>query len=210
MAVLTFVNYLEMFQPCGYPIIVVLVTMFTVNLFFSEWKKIRLKTLSSSLVKKWRGAHANAKHVMFIVYFVCFGEGATETFWFKNYTFWRSRKEKNNTNGEFRGVLLLQLWINCQLRVMSPSQCMMIKTQSYSRCYNNFNVVFKQAEKLKSREMKEGWWRMNEEWWKMKDEWWKMVISSCWGVLITNRQTDGRTFVNVESLSRLKNIFVIF
>ena len=47
-------------------------------------KKIRLKTLSSSLVKKWRGAHANAKHVMFIVYFVCFGEGATETFWLKN------------------------------------------------------------------------------------------------------------------------------
>ena len=86
MAVLTFVNYLEMFQPCGYPIIVVLVTMFTVNIFFFGMKKkIRLKTLSSSLVKKWRGAHANAKHhVMFIVYFVCFGEGATETFWLKN------------------------------------------------------------------------------------------------------------------------------
>ena len=39
----------------------------------------------------------------------------------------------------------------------------------------------KQAEKLKSREIKEGWmkndeWRMNEEWWRMKnDEGWRMM-----------------------------------
>ena len=53
---------------------------------------------------------------------------------------------------------------------------------------------------LKSREMKEGWmknyegwWRMNEEWWRMNEEWWKMIISSCWGVLLTDGQTDGRT-----------------
>ena len=61
--------------------------------------------------------------------------------------------------------------------------------------------VNKQAEKLKSREMKEGC----EEWWMLKDEWWRMMISSCWGVLwLTDRQTNERTFVNVESLSRLK------
>ena len=132
-----------MFQPCGYPIIVFWLQCLQLIYFFQNEKKIRLKTLSSSLVKKWRGAHANAKHVMFIVYFVCFGEGATETFWLKNWTFWRSRKEKNNTDSEFRGVLLLQLWINCQLQVMSPSKCPMIKTQSCSWYYNNFNVVSK-------------------------------------------------------------------
>ena len=41
----------------------------------------------------------------------------------------------------------------------------------------------KQAEKLKSREMKEGWmkndegWKMNDEGWKMKDEgWWFQAV----------------------------------
>ena len=76
-----------------------------------------------------------------------------------------------------------------------------------------FDLV-KQAEKLKSREMKEGWWRMmkddegwwrmNELWWRMNQEWWRMMISSCWGVLQTDWLTDERTFVIVESLSRLK------
>ena len=33
---------------------------------------------------------------------------------------------------------------------------------------------------------------MNEEWCMMKDEWWMMVISSCWGVLLTDRWTDGQ------------------
>ena len=47
----------------------------------------------------------------------------------------------------------------------------------------------KQAEKLKSREMKEGWMK-NDEWWRMKKEWWRMMISSYWGVLITDGQTD--------------------
>ena len=51
-------------------------------------------------------------------------------------------------------------------------------------------------------------WRMNVEWWKMKVVWWKMKDLSCWGVLLpdgqTNERTNGRTFVNVESLSRLK------
>ena len=46
---------------------------------------------------------------------------------------------------------------------------------------------------------------MNEEWWRMKYEWWRMMISSCWGVLLYDWLTDGRTFVIVESLSRLKN-----
>ena len=32
----------------------------------------------------------------------------------------------------------------------------------------------------------EGWWRMN-------NEWWRMMISSCWGVLQTNEQTNRRT-----------------
>ena len=41
--------------------------------------------------------------------------------------------------------------------------------------------------------MKDEWWRMNEEWWMIKNEWWRMMISSCWGVLIYDGQTDGRT-----------------
>ena len=34
--------------------------------------------------------------------------------------------------------------------------------------------IFKQAEKLKSCEMKDEGWKMNDESWKMKDEGWKM------------------------------------
>ena len=33
---------------------------------------------------------------------------------------------------------------------------------------------------------------MNDEWWRMSDEWWRMMISSCWGVLLPDRQTDGQ------------------
>ena len=47
-------------------------------------------------------------------------------------------------------------------------------------------------EKLKIFKMNEGWelWRINEEWWKLNDEGWRMMISSGWGVLMTNRKTD--------------------
>ena len=89
-------------------------------------------------------------------------------------------------------------------------------------------MTSKQAEKLKSCKMKEGWmkndewwikndeglmkndeWRMMmDEWWWMNDEGWRMMISSCWGVLRPDRQTDWRTnemtLVNVESLLRMK------
>ena len=51
----------------------------------------------------------------------------------------------------------------------------------------------KQAENLKSRELKEGWWRM------MKDDDFKLLRG------FADWRTDGRTFVIVESLSRLKN-----
>ena len=38
----------------------------------------------------------------------------------------------------------------------------------------------------------------------MNEEWWRMMIFSCWGVLVYKRQTNGWTFVNVESLLWLK------
>ena len=38
--------------------------------------------------------------------------------------------------------------------------------------------------------MNEEWLKMNEEWWRMKAEWWRMMISSCCGVLLTDRWTD--------------------
>ena len=54
--------------------------------------------------------------------------------------------------------------------------------------------------------MKEGWmkndecWRMNvegwmlkDEGWMLKDEWWRMMISSCWGVSVTDGQMNERT-----------------
>ena len=61
----------------------------------------------------------------------------------------------------------------------------------------------KQAEKLKSREMKEGWMK-NDEGWIKKIEWWRMMISSYWEVLVTDKLTIGQSFVNVESLLGLK------
>ena len=36
------------------------------------------------------------------------------------------------------------------------------------------NFQQKQAEKLKSREMKDKWWKMKDEWLMMKDERWRM------------------------------------
>ena len=59
----------------------------------------------------------------------------------------------------------------------------------------------KQAEKLKSREMKdvEGCWRMmkdDEGWWRMmKDDGGKVewMILKCWGGFVTDRLTNERT-----------------
>ena len=55
----------------------------------------------------------------------------------------------------------------------------------------------KQAEKLKSCKMKEGWmkndegWMKNDEWWMKNDEGWRMMISSCWGILwLIDRRMD--------------------
>ena len=47
-------------------------------------------------------------------------------------------------------------------------------------------------------------WRMMKVGGRMNEECCRMRISSCWGVLRTDRQTNEQTFVNVESLSRLK------
>ena len=55
----------------------------------------------------------------------------------------------------------------------------------------------KQAEKLKSREMKEGWMKNDEGWmkiakgWMKNDEGWSMMISSSLGVLLFAWQMDG-------------------
>ena len=35
--------------------------------------------------------------------------------------------------------------------------------------------------------------KMNEEWWMLKDEGWRMMISSCWGVSVTDRQMNKQT-----------------
>ena len=59
-------------------------------------------------------------------------------------------------------------------------------------------IIFKQAEKLQSFEMKEGWmnndegWMNNDEGWRMNDEgWWFQAVEGfCFR---TNRQMDERT-----------------
>ena len=63
--------------------------------------------------------------------------------------------------------------------------------------------ALKQAEKLKSREMKEGWMKNDEGWMKyewrmMKDDDFKLLRGFDYG------QTNEQTFVILESLSRLK------
>ena len=61
------------------------------------------------------------------------------------------------------------------------------------------NINFKQAEKLKSREMKDEGWKMNDECWKMKDEGvgrWRMNVER-WRIQVEgsfeDRQTDEQT-----------------
>ena len=67
--------------------------------------------------------------------------------------------------------------------------------------------LIKQAEKLKSREMKERWWRMmkdDEGWMKTDEGWWFQAVEGF--CRRTDRQTDQQTFVNVKSLLRLKTL----
>ena len=53
--------------------------------------------------------------------------------------------------------------------------------------------------------MKEGWMK-NDECWRMNDEgWWFQAVEG-----FCDGQTNGRTFVNVESLSRLKTSLTSF
>ena len=68
----------------------------------------------------------------------------------------------------------------------------------------------KQAEKLKSREMKEEWIK--------NDECWRMIISSCWEVLWltdwqtdrwTNERTNKQTFVNVEATENVGTLTAV-
>ena len=57
-------------------------------------------------------------------------------------------------------------------------------------------ILLKQAEKLKSREMKEGWIKNDEGWW-MNDERWLFEAVKAADKLM-NRQTDEHTFVIVD------------
>ena len=60
------------------------------------------------------------------------------------------------------------------------------------------SIKHKQAEKLKSREMKEGWmksdegWMKNDERWRMNDAvWWFQAVEGFW--FMTDGRTDERT-----------------
>ena len=60
--------------------------------------------------------------------------------------------------------------------------------------------IYKQAEKLKSREMKEGWmnndeyWMNNDEGWMVNDEgWWFQAVEGFWWQ--TDKQTNGHLWL---------------
>ena len=80
----------------------------------------------------------------------------------------------------------------------------------------------KQAEKLKSRKMKEGW-SMNEEWWRMNendggwmnnDEWWRLNDERWWFLAVvrflfmTDKPMDGwMDICECRVTLRLKNLY---
>ena len=69
---------------------------------------------------------------------------------------------------------------------------------------NYFVSIFKQAEKLKSCEMKDWCWRMKVERWRMNVERWRIKVEGGFEDGRTYERTNERTFVIVKSLSRLK------
>ena len=54
-------------------------------------------------------------------------------------------------------------------------------------------ITMEQAEKLKSREMKEGWMK-NDECWRLNDEgWWFLAVEGFW--FMKDKQTDGHLWM---------------
>ena len=101
----------------------------------------------------------------------------------------------------------IQLYINqCSIKkvtFLNNSPWISIQCKNRRKFTLKVNEIHanKQAEKLKSREMKEGWmknyewwWRMNEEWWRMNDEEWMMKVDD-FKLLrdFDNWQTDEQT-----------------
>ena len=68
-------------------------------------------------------------------------------------------------------------------------------------------IEYKQAEKLKSRKMKEGWMK-NDEGWKVKDEGWGFQAVEGFCFKTDGQTTNEQTFAIVELLSQLKNFMV--
>ena len=108
----------------------------------------------------------------------------------------------------------LSWWLFISAGVASSTS---VSTEHQSNQSIDICNVLKQAEKLKSREMKEGWmknvkdewgkmneecegWMMNDEGWRMKDDDFKLLRG------FENKQMDKQTFVNVVSLSQQKSL----
>ena len=60
--------------------------------------------------------------------------------------------------------------------------------------------MYNQAEELKSCKMKVGGWRLKDEGSGIVE---KLILRGL-GVLVTDKRTDGQTYVILESLLRLK------
>ena len=86
------------------------------------------------------------------------------------------------------------MWRSTILRLQG-AQKRLIHFYQMEKKLTKMKKVLQQAEKLKSREMKEGWMNNDEGWWRMKDKWWRMNDEGWWFQAVegfwwwTNRRT---------------------
>ena len=75
----------------------------------------------------------------------------------------------------------------CSLNLNTQNSCLFVNHNSRTYpgrrcpryCLGRLSFEKKQAEKLKSREMKVEWWRLKDEWWMMKDDDFKLLKGFC-------------------------------
>ena len=116
-----------------------------------------------------------------------------------------------STNSNAKTILSKYSIFYCQYFGINPWSRLICNIQT-NWSLDITHIYMKQAEKLKSREMKEGWMKnLKDEWRMMKDaEGWRLSYERWWFqavegfCFLMDRRTNGRTFVNVESLSWLK------
>ena len=117
---------------------------------------------------------------------------------FYQFLFTPEKVSSHKSNLDRISNLVGKYWIYCLSHPAQPSSNIWFRNIYGSQICSKHPPAIR--NKLKS--LKVAKWRRNDEWWMMKDEeggnHWFLAV---WGVLLT---TDEQTFVNVESLLRLK------